>query len=98
MSEEDLILALITHPAGYIVDLFAMLSVRGADEGLTSYEVEWDHGYGVLGHVPENAASAGPTWANFKDPRDAVAFFLKKREEFGLGLDLEAEAFRARTA
>ncbi len=79
LSEEDLIVATITHPAGYIVDLFGILWVRG-NEDPNIWSVEWEI---------DSARPGENTGRNFDNARDAVKFFLAERHQRMLGLEFE---------
>lgn len=79
MLELNLIVAMITHPAGYVVDLFGgLLSVRGADEGNEQFTVEW-----------QNKEIGVPTFRLFDSAKEAVEYFLSVREKYKIGLDME---------
>ncbi len=74
----DLILAVITNPAGYAVDLFG--------GWLSCYRLE-DGRYSVNGNEGEDPKRV---WERlYKDPRRAVRSFLKTRNELKLGFDYE---------
>jgi hypothetical protein len=87
LTEEDLLVRTITHPAGYIVDLFAMLSVRGSEDP-DVWEVEWENDFRIP--APHAAHAAFPT------AREAVRFFLKQRNRLELGIDHEIRLSKAR--
>ncbi len=44
MSEFDIILATITHPAAYAIDLFAMLDICRMEDGRYAVTEEWQNG------------------------------------------------------
>lgn len=76
---------ILNHPAGYDVGLFAMLSIRSHCDG---YEVAWDKA--ADGSDPYNKEF----YKDFSDLDEAVEFFVNKRYEMELGLDIEAELMK----
>jgi hypothetical protein len=89
--EVDLVLATITHPAGYAVDLFdgwcSLLSIKGLSDG--TFEV------GEEGTESERD-TVGCDWVRpvasetvFQDPRAAAEYFVTRRYALKLGHDFE---------
>lgn len=80
MTEENLILATITHPAGYIVTSFAILWVRG-NEDPNIWSVEWEDDL-----VEPLGVEKSKT---FDSAIEAVKFFIDARHRCGIGMDYE---------
>ena len=81
MTEEELVVAVITHKAGFDLDLFGgMLCARGTEQGV--FCVSWN---------TDAASAGGPSdqEEEFKDPVEAATFFVQKRHELKLGMDYE---------
>ena len=78
MTEFDFIFSAITHPAAYEVNLFSILSIGRMEDGRFSV-------------ILDNPEELNETV--FKDPEEAVRFFLEKRKTHQLGLDYESENF-----
>ncbi len=80
---------LITHPAGFIVDLFGgMLYIRPHCDG---YEVGWK--------TFENGMECD--WHKqfvHDEAQEAVMFFISKRHELQLGVDFESELMKENQA
>lgn len=79
LSREYLAVALeavITHTAGFAVTLFADFWISGKDDGRFYVWRECEPG-------PERG---------FDNARDAITFFLDRREELKLGIDFEGPA------
>jgi len=87
MGEADVLLAVLSLPAGYDVGLFGVLGIRLTDQA--TVEVEWEAAPSLLG---------GPKtqWASFPKAqlKEAIQFFLEKRTERQLGSDIEAKLCR----
>lgn len=84
-DERQFILDAITHPAGYDVDLFAMLCVRPTDQG--AYCVTYE---------PTGFKDDPRNWEKcFEDPREAVDYFLAKRNELDIGVDHDVRLLSA---
>jgi hypothetical protein len=76
-----LIHQVVTHPAGYNIDLFGdLVEIQGNDQG--TYEVAW---------CPGPNAKAHP-YRSFKSPLRAAAFFVWKRHKLGFGVDYDEKA------
>lgn len=81
MTEIELITAVITHPAGYDVDLFATFCVRPVEDG--SYCVSYE------------GVNLKDSWEKcFTDPVEAAKYFVAKRHELQLGIDIELELMK----
>jgi hypothetical protein len=83
-AEVELVMCVISHPAGYDLDLFGgMLLIRSTDQD--TVEVEW--------LLPANSirTSSETEYESFPSEqlRDAAIFFVKKRHEMKLGIDFE---------
>lgn len=85
-EEIDLIKRLISHPAGFDLGLFTLLTIRSHSDG---FEVAW-------GEVFEMNAGIGP-YKDFVDLQEAVEFFVDKRQELQLGLDIEAKLMKEKS-
>lgn len=75
-----MIIALIQHPAGYDVDLFAMLCVRPTEDGKFCVTYE-----------PTGRPDPRNWDKCFDRPQEAVDYFLMKRQELKLGIDFEVK-------
>jgi hypothetical protein len=85
-EEIALIYQIITHPAGYILDLFGeMLFIRST---MYEFEVGWESREDNL---------VINTYKLFWDALEAVTFFVEKRHEMQLGVDFETELMRERS-
>lgn len=73
-EEIDLLKKLISHPAGFDLGLFTLITIRSHCDG---FEVAWYEEY-----------------KDFTDLQEAVEFFVDKRQELQLGLDIEAELMK----
>jgi hypothetical protein len=88
-KEIDLIITVIGHPAGFDVDLFGgMICIRSHCDG---YEVAWEEAQAVGGIFGKRLKKL---YKDFTDLKEAAAFFVDKRYELELGLDIEAELFK----
>lgn len=76
-EEIDLVYRLITHPAGYGVDMHGSLWIRQYE--YPEWAVEWE--------MPDRKIEV----REFVDPLEAAKFFVNKRHEFQAGLDYERE-------
>lgn len=87
MSEVDLIAAVLEHPAGFDLNMFATLGVRSAFEGdkvvyLVYKERTWSE---------TDATTFNRGWEEmFATAREAAERFVQKRHEMQLGIDIEA--------
>lgn len=86
-DEVNLLMALLSHPAGFDMGCAGMLTIRPTDECSPphSWEVEWEHeldGYKVN------------SYRSFESLQMAVQFFVEKRRYMLLGLDFEAEMMK----
>lgn len=88
MSEKELIVALLKHPAGYSADLFSMLEIRSAtSDGLMQGDIVY-----CVGNSCDDIVPKAERWEEvFDTPEEAAEFFIEKRHELELGLDIEAE-------
>lgn len=82
-QEIELVYQVITHPAGYLLDLFGnMLYIRSYFVGTyQEYEISW-----------EEIVDGGTVMNSFKqflDAREASTYFVNKRHEMQLGMDIE---------
>ncbi len=84
-EEIDLIKKLISHPAGFNLGLFASIAIRSHSDG---FEVAWD---GAADGTDEYNKDY---YKDFVDLQEAVEFFVDKRQELQLGLDIEAELMK----
>jgi len=85
-EEIDLIKRLISHPAGFDLGLFTLLTIRSHSDG---YEVAWGKEFEI--------SSGTSPYKDFNDLQEAVEFFVDKRQELQLGLDIEAKLMKERT-
>lgn len=79
MTEKELLVELVTHPAGYEVDLFVKLSLRPLEDGRFAVDYLDDDGIRRWEEV-------------FEDPGEAAEFLIKTRNEMQLGFDHEFRA------
>lgn len=78
-EEIELIIKVITHPAGFIVDMFGgALSIHGTEDP-DCWEVSWE--------VDESFC----TWKSFATAQEAAQFFCEQRRKREIGMDIEAE-------
>ncbi len=82
-EEIELIKKVLSHPAGISLDIFGLISIRSHSDG---YEVAWGKHY-------EMDTNTGP-YKDFIDLHEAVEFFVNKRYELELGLDIELELMK----
>lgn len=87
-EEIDLIKRLISHPAGFDLGLFVMLKIRSHSDG---YEVAWEKAADPQSLEDEYNKDY---YKDFTDLQEAVEFFVDKRRELQLGLDIEAELMK----
>lgn len=96
-EEIDFVLKIITHPAGYDLDLFGSMCVRPTDQGIWCVSWEQDH--------PMDDSSSDPYFCmiqsrygdqviyeiekSFPTPEKAAEFFVRKRYQKNMGLDFE---------
>lgn len=84
MDEVDFVVQVITHPAGFDLDLFAMLCCRPTDQGV--YCVTYN---------PTGEYNDPDKWEEcFEDPVEAARYFVAKRNEMKLGIDYEINMLR----
>lgn len=80
---------LLTHPAGFDINLYGdLLTVRSTDQN--TYEVEWSDDA-----LPEEGMANSFCYRSFKSPLRAAATFVHYRHAWKLGEDYVAEACRA---
>ncbi len=83
MTERDMMVALLKHPAGYDIDLFAMYCVRPTEDGKFCVTYE-----------PTGLPDPRNWEKCFDRPDEAVDYFLAKRQELQLGIDFEVTGLR----
>ena len=84
-EEINIIMAVIEHPAGFDIDLFAgALCIRSHSEG---YEVSWEE-------PSKHAMHTNIPYKDFAELKAAVTFFVDKRHELQLGIDFETELMK----
>lgn len=85
-KEKEIILIhqVITHPAGYILNLFGnMLNIRSySTEFGTEWEIAWEE---VL-----DGSVIVDSFKQFRDAMEAATFFVEKRFSMQLGIDIDA--------
>ncbi len=85
-AEVYLVTSVITHAAGYDLDLFGgMLVIRSTGGPMNdeeTFEVEWNM---MIGTKSEVGTQSFPR----DRPEQAATFFVTKRQELRLGLDYE---------
>ena len=91
-QEIELVYQVITHPAGYILDLFGnMLYIRSYfTEIHTEYEVVWEE---IL-----DGGTVVDSFKQFLDAREAAIFFVEKRCDMQLGIDIEHSLMKGEIA
>ena len=84
-QEIQMLVALLSHPAGFDIDMGGTLCIRPIDECSPpeSWEVDWE----------TRTSFPGMEYKEFSNLQEAVQFFVDKRHELEMGLDFEAEAF-----
>lgn len=93
-DEVKLIISILSHPAGYDIDLDGTLCIRPIYEHSPpqEWEVDWEE------YINDPAAGGwiGSTihHKTFTDIEEAAKFFVFLRHQRELGLDFEAEAIR----
>ena len=88
-KEVSLLFAVLTHPAGFSVDLLGFLGLRSTNQGI--FEVDWED---VLRGHPAPIRFAGgrlTRYRTFKSPLRAVATFCWLRQKWQVGVDIEAQ-------
>ena len=81
-EEVDLIVKVLLHPAGFNVSLFGdLIGIRSHSDG---YEVSWIENNGLK-------------YKDFAKVVAAAEFFVDKRYELELGLDIEYDLLKKRT-
>jgi hypothetical protein len=84
--------AVLSHPAGFHVSIFAMLDIRTTDQD--TIEVEWELSMDERRKLPDPATTKTDHRSFPRASMDeAVAFFVDKRRERELGVDYEAKAY-----
>jgi hypothetical protein len=90
-QEIELVYQVITHPAGYILDLFGnMLYIR-------SYFVATGMEYEVVWEEIMDGATVVDSFKQFLDAREAATFFVEKRYDMQLGIDIEHSLMKGET-
>ena len=81
LIQEEIIFVtkVITHPAGYDLDLFGTMCVRPTDQLI--WEVDWEES--IDGKRVEK-------YKEFPTAKEAAEFFVHKRYEIQLGEDVES--------
>lgn len=87
-EEIDLIKKVLEHPAGFDLGLFVALKIRSHSDG---YEVAWGKAADPQTLADEYDKNY---YKDFTDLQEAVEFFVDKRRELQLGLDIEAELMK----
>ena len=87
-EEISLIKKILSHPAGFDLGLFVALKIRSHSDG---YEVAWDKAADPKSLEDEYNKDY---YKDFTDLQQAVEFFVDKRYELELGLDIEAELMK----
>lgn len=87
-DEIDLIKRVLEHPAGFDLGLFVTLKIRSHSDG---YEVAWDKAADPK--ILEDEYNKD-YYKDFTNLQEAVEFFVDKRRELELGLDIEAELMK----
>lgn len=87
-EEIDLIKKILDHPAGFDLGLFVMLKIRSHSNG---YEVAWDKAADPKSLEDEYNKDY---YRDFSSLQEAVEFFVDKRHELQLGLDIEAQLMK----
>lgn len=89
-EEIELIKKVIGHPAGFNLGLFVALKIRSHSDG---YEVAW--GKAADPKTLEDEYNKD-YYRDFTNLQEAVEFFVDKRYELELGLDIEAKLMKER--
>jgi len=87
-EEIEFVKKIISHPAGFNLGLFAELTIRSHSDG---FEVAWD---GAADGTDEYNKDY---YKDFTDLHKAAEFFVDKRREMQLGLDIEAELMKEKS-
>ena len=83
MTKEEeiaLIKNIITHPAGFNLGLHMLLTIRSHSDG---FEVAWGKAAKCIDEYDKNY------YKDFTDAQEAAEFFVNKRHELELGIDIE---------
>lgn len=88
-EEIELLKKVLEHPAGFNIGLFAALSIRSHSDG---FEVAWDKAADGTDEYNKDY------YKDFSSLQEAVEFFVDKRREMQLGLDIEAELMKEQNA
>lgn len=89
-EEIELIKKVLSHPAGFDLGLFVTLKIRSHSDG---YEVAWEKAADPKSLEDEYNKDY---YRDFTDLQEAVEFFIDKRYELELGLDIEAKLMKER--
>lgn len=82
-EEVEFIMKIIDHPAAFDIGLLGVLSIRSHTDG---YEVAWEESYQLTQTISRHE--------NFTVLREAAQFFVDKRYERELGLDIEERLWK----
>ncbi len=85
-SEVELIYQLITHQAGFTVELFSTLYIRSEEDG--SWIVKWENFF-----CPHSDPKSEWEELTFANAMQACQCFIELRYRICLGLDLEEQHF-----
>jgi hypothetical protein len=101
-SEKDLIKAILLHPAGYYLNLFGAIKLRTTDDKTIEMYVKYHDGEVLPSDahfVKKNHDGSGHivtySW-DISEVDAVVKFFLKTREERGIGVDAAKRLWRKR--
>lgn len=100
-NEIDLVRAILNHPAGYDLDLLGLIRIRTTEENIeVEYELHDDEPY-PEGCLHDKCSLGGGREVklavfdfNLEDLDDAVKFFVEKRHEREIGIDIEEKLWR----
>jgi len=87
-EEIELIKQIIEHPAGFDLGLFVALKIRPHSDG---YEVAWGKAADPKSLEDEYNKDF---YRDFKTSLEAATFFVNKRYELELGIDIEAQLMK----
>lgn len=82
-EEIDFVVKVITHPAGYDLDLFGSMCVRPTDQGV--WCVSWEENV----EIEDCKFKVEEIEKCFPTAREAAEFFVKKRIQDEIGIDFE---------
>jgi hypothetical protein len=83
----DFVIEVITHPAGYDLDLFGSLCVRPTDQGVWCVSWKPDR------PLQHNGRDIYEIEKSFPTAEEAAEFFVRKRYQEKIGLDFEKVSF-----